>query len=113
MRRRRLLGAALAALVVGAVFLFVLPQIADYRDVWEVLQGLGWADLAVLAAVTALNVLTFAPPWMVGLVALVVVLGAFTLALSSRRRALQVGNLVARLVTRVRGWFRRGAVSGE
>src|SRR5918999_819979 len=67
MRRRRLLGAALAALVVGAVFLFVLPQIADYRDVWEALQGLGWADLAVLAAVTALNVLTFAPPWMVGL----------------------------------------------
>jgi uncharacterized protein (TIRG00374 family) len=200
-RRRRLLGAAFAALVVGAVFLFVLPQIADYRDVWEVLQTLGWTDLVALGAATVLNVVTFAPPWMVGLpgfafrqafvlsqastalsmvspagaavgmagsysmlrswgfgtgpvalavavtglwnqlanltfpvvalallttenqehaalrtaglvglIALIVVLGTFTLALSSRRRALQVGNLVARLVTRVRGWFRRGAV---
>jgi uncharacterized protein (TIRG00374 family) len=200
-RRRRLMGIGLSALVVGAVFLFVLPRIADYRDVWRVLRDLGWADLAVLSAATALNVLTFVPPWMValpglgfrqsfvlsqastalsmvspagaavgmagsysmlrswgfsaspvalavavtgvwnqlanlvfpvvalalltgvdqdhpalrtaalvGLGVLVFVLGAFALALSSRRRALQVGELLARLVTSVLGWFRRGPV---
>jgi putative heme transporter len=200
-RRRRLVGIGITALVVGAVFVFVLPQIADYRDVWRVLQNLGWPELAVLAVATALNVLTFVPPWMValpglgfrqsfmlsqastalsmvspagaavgmagsysmlrswgfaaspvalavavtgvwnqlanlvfpvvalalltgvdqdhpalrtaalvGLGALVVVLGAFALALSSRRRALQVGELLARLVTRVLGWFRRAPV---
>src|SRR5918999_1705162 len=47
---------------------------------------------------------------LVGLGVLVVVLGAFALALSSRRRALQVGELLAGLVTRVLGWFRRGPV---
>jgi len=62
--RRRLLGAGLGALVIGAIFVFVLPRIADYRDVWDVLEDLGWRDGAVLAAATILNVVTFAPPWM-------------------------------------------------
>lgn len=65
--RRRLLGGVVAALVVAAVFIFVLPGIADYRDVWEVLRDLGWTDVLVLAAATALNLVTFAPPWMVAL----------------------------------------------
>jgi uncharacterized protein (TIRG00374 family) len=66
-RRRRLLGGAATAIVVAAVFLFVLPRIADYRDVWDVLEDLGWTDALVLVAVTALNLVTFAPPWMVAL----------------------------------------------
>jgi putative heme transporter len=66
-RRRRFLGGVATAIVVGAVFLFVLPRIADYRDVWDVLEDLGWADVLVLAAVTVLNLATFAPPWMVAL----------------------------------------------
>src|SRR5918996_3305376 len=66
-RRRRLLGGAATAIVVAAVFLFVLPRIADYRDVWEVLKDLGWTDVLVLVAVTALNLVTFAPPWMIAL----------------------------------------------
>jgi uncharacterized protein (TIRG00374 family) len=49
------------------VFVFVLPRIADYRDVWAVLQTLGWQDALVLAGATALNLATFAPPWMAGL----------------------------------------------
>jgi putative heme transporter len=200
-RRRRLAGAALTALVIGAVFFFVLPRIADYRDVWEVLEDLSWTDVLVLGAATVLNVLTFAPPWMValpglgfrqalmltqastalsmvapagaavgmaasftllrtwgfaagsvalavavtgvwnqfanlafpivavalltgvdqehtalrtaafvGVAVLVVVVGAFALALSSRRRALQVGDLVARLVSWVKRLFRRSDV---
>ena len=66
-RRRRILGGAATAIVVGAVFLFVLPRIADYRDVWDVLEDLGWRDVLVLVAVTVLNLATFVPPWMVAL----------------------------------------------
>src|SRR5919106_474212 len=66
-RRRRILGGAATAIVVGAGFLFVLPRIADYRDVWDVLEDLGWRDVLVLVAVTVLNLATFAPPWMVAL----------------------------------------------
>jgi putative heme transporter len=66
-RRRRVLGGVATAVIVVAVFAFVLPGIADYRDVWDVLEDLGWADALALVAVTALNVITFAPPWMVAL----------------------------------------------
>jgi uncharacterized protein (TIRG00374 family) len=65
--RRRLLGGTATVLVVVAVFAFVLPRIADYRDVWEVVRDLGWKEWLVLAGVTVLNVVTFAPPWMVAL----------------------------------------------
>jgi uncharacterized protein (TIRG00374 family) len=65
--RTRLLGGVATALVIGAVFVFVLPRIADYRDVWDVLQELGWEDWLLLAGATVLNLLTFAPPWLVAL----------------------------------------------
>jgi uncharacterized protein (TIRG00374 family) len=65
--RGRLLGIALAVGLVVAVFAFVLPRIADYGDVWGVLQGLSGADVAVIAGATVLNVVTFAPPWMAAL----------------------------------------------
>jgi putative heme transporter len=65
--RRRLLGGGASLLIVVAVFAFVLPRIADYREVWGVLQDLGWKDWLVLAGVTVLNVVTFAPPWMAAL----------------------------------------------
>ena len=65
--RKRLLGGLGAALVIGAVFVFVLPRIADYRDVWGVLKTLGWRDAALLTVATVLNLATFAPPWMAAL----------------------------------------------
>lgn len=64
--RRILLGVAGVALVV-ATFAFFLPRIASYRDVWDVVKMLSWQWLVALAVVTAVNVLTFAPPWMVTL----------------------------------------------
>jgi uncharacterized protein (TIRG00374 family) len=66
-RRGRLLGIAISVVLVGAVFAFILPRIADYGDVWDVLQGLSGGDVAVIAAATVLNLVTFAPPWMAAL----------------------------------------------
>ncbi len=64
---KRLLGGGLAVAVVVAVFVFLLPRIADYRDVWAVLRTLGWQEALALAGATVLNLVTFAPPWMVAL----------------------------------------------
>jgi putative heme transporter len=54
------------ALVAG-VFGFVLPRVADYGAVWDVISGLSLAYIALLAAAAILNLLTFAPPWMAAL----------------------------------------------
>jgi uncharacterized membrane protein YbhN (UPF0104 family) len=61
---KRLLGGTATVAVVVAVFAFILPRIADYRDVLDVLRGLDWQDWALLAGAVALNLVTFAPPWM-------------------------------------------------
>jgi putative heme transporter len=71
-RRRRFtwryaLGIGVGIAVVVATFAFVLPKIADYRDVWGVVEDLTWKEAAVLAGVTLLNLVTFAPPWMAAL----------------------------------------------
>jgi putative heme transporter len=54
---------AAIALVVG-VFVFVLPRVADYGDVWAALGGLGTSSAVALAAVAVINLATFGPPWM-------------------------------------------------
>ena len=64
-KRYAFAGAGVAIVVV--TFAVVLPKIADYRDVWDVVTTLTWEWIAVLAAATALNLATFAPPWMVTL----------------------------------------------
>ena len=53
--------------VVAATFVFVLPRIADYGEVWSVVKKLSWQQIAALVGATALNLVTFAPPWMVAL----------------------------------------------
>jgi uncharacterized protein (TIRG00374 family) len=58
-------GVGLAIIV--ATFAFFLPRIADYRDVWDVVRDLSWPWIVALLAATALNICTFAPPWMVAL----------------------------------------------
>jgi uncharacterized membrane protein YbhN (UPF0104 family) len=66
-RKRQLIGGAIAVAVIVATFLFVLPRIADYRDVWDVVQTLTWLDLLALVGAAAVNVLTYAPQWMAAL----------------------------------------------
>ena len=58
---------ALSLGIVVATFAFVLPTIADYRDVWALVQDLSWEWIALLCAATLVNLLTFAPPWMIAL----------------------------------------------
>jgi len=65
--RRRVLGAAGSLVVVVAVFVFLLPRIADYREVLGVVRDLGPWQWVALAAATLLNLATFAPPWMAAL----------------------------------------------
>jgi putative heme transporter len=60
------LGAVGIAIVV-ATFVFVLPRVADYRDVWDVVKEISWPWILALVAATLVNISTFAPPWMVAL----------------------------------------------
>jgi len=64
---RHALGLGVGIAVVVATFAFILPKIADYRDVWGVVKGLSRRDFALLAGATILNLVTFAPPWMAAL----------------------------------------------
>jgi putative heme transporter len=64
--KRLALGAVSVAIIV-ATFVYFLPTIANYGAVWDVVQELSWGWIGVLLAATALNLATFAPPWMVAL----------------------------------------------
>ena len=64
---RRVALGALSLGVVVATFAFFLPTIADYGDVWGIVQQLSWEWIAVLLGATALNLATFAPPWQITL----------------------------------------------
>jgi putative heme transporter len=50
---------------VVATFVYFLPTIANYGEVWGVVKELSWPWICALLAVTALNLVTFAPPWMI------------------------------------------------
>jgi uncharacterized protein (TIRG00374 family) len=64
--KRLVLGAASAAIIV-ATFVYFLPTIANYGAVWGVVKDLSWGWIAALLGATAINLATFAPPWMVAL----------------------------------------------
>ncbi len=64
---KRILGAAGTIAVVVAVFVFVLPRVADYREVLDVVRELDWQDWLLLIGATLLNLVTFPPPWMAAL----------------------------------------------
>jgi putative heme transporter len=66
-RVRRIAGIVLGLAVVVATFVFVLPRIADYGAVWDVVRDLSWAQVGALAGVTVVNLATFPPQWMAAL----------------------------------------------
>lgn len=65
--RRKILSGGVAFGVVVGVFVLILPRIADYREVWEVVTTLSWQQILALTGAVVLNLITYAPPWMVAL----------------------------------------------
>jgi putative heme transporter len=64
--RKFLLG-GLSLGVIVATFAYFLPTIADYGAVWGVVEQMSWWWVLALLAATAVNLATFAPPWMITL----------------------------------------------
>jgi uncharacterized protein (TIRG00374 family) len=64
---KRVLLGALSVGIIAATFFYFLPTIANYGQVWDVVTGLSWEWIAALLAATAINLITFAPPWQVAL----------------------------------------------
>lgn len=60
--RARIVGIVASFLVVGGVFVFALPRIADYGEVWAVVKTLSWEWVAALALAVLLNLATYGPP---------------------------------------------------
>jgi uncharacterized protein (TIRG00374 family) len=65
--RARIIGIAVSVIVIAGVFAFALPRIANYGEVWDVVQTLSWQWLVVLAIATLLNLSTYGPPLMAAL----------------------------------------------
>lgn len=66
-KTRRLIGFGIAAVIFAVMFIFVLPSLVDWGEVWEIVRDLTWPELALLAGATTVNILTFAPPWITAL----------------------------------------------
>lgn len=94
-RHHKKIGTALALGVVVVTFGFVLPRIADYRDVWDAISALEPAWIVALLVATAVNLVTYAPPWMIALPGLRFLQAlAFTQASTAVTFALPGGGLV-------------------
>jgi uncharacterized membrane protein YbhN (UPF0104 family) len=64
---KRLAGGGLGLAVIIGTFVFILPQVANYREVWDVVKELSWSQIGLLLGATALNLATYAPPYMAAL----------------------------------------------
>ena len=56
---KRVLQIALSLIVIGLVFLFALPKIADYSKVWAEIKEMTWLELVTIAAVSLWNIVTY------------------------------------------------------
>jgi putative heme transporter len=65
--RARIIGIVVSVLVIGGVFVFALPKIANYGEVWDVVQTLSWEWIVALVLATLLNLATYGPPLMAAL----------------------------------------------
>jgi uncharacterized membrane protein YbhN (UPF0104 family) len=65
LKRGLAVGVGLA--VILGTYIFVLPRFANYNEVWEAVKELSWGWIAVLLVTVALNIATFAPPWIAAL----------------------------------------------
>jgi putative heme transporter len=61
--RRRLLESAFSALLILAVFFFVLPKIADFGTVWQEIRAMTWIEVLGLTAAALWNLATYWLVW--------------------------------------------------
>lgn len=66
-RHKQLLLGGLGLAVVVVTFAVVLPRIASYSDVWEQVKKLDTTWLVALGVAVVVNIVTYAPPWMIAL----------------------------------------------
>lgn len=66
-RWRRYLSWGLSLVVVVGVFVFAIPQFADYAAVWDTMRSLTPIELATLVAATVFNLVTY---WLANMAAL-------------------------------------------
>lgn len=58
-RAKRIIQAAISIAVVIGIFVGVMPQIADYSEVWATIRSLTWLEAATLALVAFWNLATY------------------------------------------------------
>src|SRR4051812_25390669 len=63
----RIIAIVVSVVVIAGVFVFALPRIANYHDVWEVVKGLSPAWMAALGVSVVFNLATYGPPWVAAL----------------------------------------------
>jgi uncharacterized protein (TIRG00374 family) len=54
-----MLQAAVALAVVVAIFVYVMPRIVDYGEVWAVIRAMTWLEIVTLAALAVWNQMTY------------------------------------------------------
>jgi uncharacterized protein (TIRG00374 family) len=64
---KRLVLGAISVAIIAVTFVYFLPTIANYGQVWNVVTELSWQWIVALLVATAINLVTFAPPWQVAL----------------------------------------------
>ena len=109
---KRALLAALSLGIIVATFVYFLPTIANYGEVWGVVKQLSWPQILALLGATALNLVTFAPPWMVVLPGLGF-LQAFTVTQASTALSIVIPGGIAAGVAGSYGILRHWGFAGR
>jgi putative heme transporter len=109
---KRALLAALSLGIIVATFVYFLPTIANYGEVWGVVKQLSWPQILALLGATVLNLVTFAPPWMVVLPGLGF-LQAFTVTQASTALSIVIPGGIAAGVAGSYGILRHWGFAGR
>ena len=111
----RIIAIVVSVAVIGGVFAFALPKIADYGKVWDVVQGLSWEWIVALLVASALDIATYAPPWVASLPGLSYLHATRVTLASSSLSLVAPGGAAVGIATSfgmLRGWGFRGRPVG-
>lgn len=61
---RRVLQSVFSTVLVVAIFVFVLPQVADFSKVWAHIRAMTWLEMTTLGLVAVWNLATYSFVWM-------------------------------------------------